>query len=740
MHIPSKLCQRCSYQNEAPYGNFASLCRDELPRSHRVTIPLDSLQETLDRENQCTFCHLVVSAISAAWAQSPPPSTIDGKPVGLTLCNRVVGVVAQDGTTLNYSENFAANDYQYSICRLVIECQPAPPGCPSEAELQAVDSGPGIKGIFDDKNLFSRRSSDRLRVIDFDLVKGWLNHCRTAHGAQCEVDPVDAKCNDAYADSFRMIDVKKLCIVDAKPSDSYAALSYVWGRAKVLQLVKANTATLYAENAFGAGDLGLPKTIQDAIKVVRKLEIPYLWVDALCIMQDDLDEKARVIGEMDLVYSRAALTIVAASGSHANTGIPGLKMGDREIAPFEKTASIPDSDYQLRVARQGSSGTVARLPWNGRGWTYQERLCSHRLLVFTEQQAFYWCGKAAWCEDTVLETDSPNVYYGEKPLHTLNVPNDKTDSFMKDVQNAETISMFEEYCKIVDEYTSRNLSFPSDIQDAFTGALRRFQINCEKRGTKLEFLFGLPSIWLELSMRWNHLPRDPKYERRKTEIRAPTGAMVPVPSWSWMGWTGGVEMGRSGITVTFALEAAMQPEVKWFYLDERGTSLQHVPTSASNHPRPAWFKTSTSPRVFREQWKQPDAPIDVVMSDLASFNPQALAGKLAFHTSTAVLSLVEHNLSLSTTKYVTDYNIGRTAQGSILLDPEWVISRDKTSFEFIVLSRSVTDDWQDPGKCDSLVVMLVDRQDGIAYRVAVGSIPESAWIEESPTWGLVVLG
>ncbi|KAK0715441.1 hypothetical protein B0H67DRAFT_447381, partial [Lasiosphaeris hirsuta] len=121
--------------------------------------------------------------------------------------------------------------------------------------------------------------------------------------------------------------------------------------------------------------------------------------------------------------------------------------------------------------------------WNTRGWTYQERLCSHRLLVFADQQVVYLCGVAAWCEDTVLETGDGHM---------------------------------------VDEYTSRNLTFPGDILDAFTGGLTRFEQNCKRReGIELESLFGLPAAaWKRRGLKWRH----------------PSGVEVAFPSWSWMGW------------------------------------------------------------------------------------------------------------------------------------------------------------------------------------------------------------
>ncbi|PVH97917.1 hypothetical protein DM02DRAFT_500578, partial [Periconia macrospinosa] len=64
----------------------------------------------------------------------------------------------------------------------------------------------------------------------------------------------------------------------------------------------------------------LPRTIRDAMYVVELLEERYLWVDCLCIVQDDVDGLKGIIHSIDHIFSAAQLTIIAASGADANTG------------------------------------------------------------------------------------------------------------------------------------------------------------------------------------------------------------------------------------------------------------------------------------------------------------------------------------------------------------------------------------------------------------------------------------
>lgn len=68
----------------------------------------------------------------------------------------------------------------------------------------------------------------------------------------------------------------------------------------------------------------LPKTIADSLRLVSKLKERYLWVDALCIVQDDDLELVEQTAQMDLVYAKALFTVVVAVGTNADGGLPGL--------------------------------------------------------------------------------------------------------------------------------------------------------------------------------------------------------------------------------------------------------------------------------------------------------------------------------------------------------------------------------------------------------------------------------
>lgn len=204
--------------------------------------------------------------------------------------------------------------------------------------------------------------------IDFDRVKRWLSACSNYHGPSCR-HQFDG--NSTLRSPFpglskiRFIDVKRRSLVERLSFSNYIALSYVWGMATSFRLTKANRIPLMQPNAItDVWDL-LPKTIRYAITVAEILGQRYLWVDSLCLIQNDPQDVESGMGVMDLIYEHSTLTIVAADGKDANYGLPGVYAGSRapqehiaEPIPGLRLAVYTDAEYRVE-------STV----YNSRAWT-----------------------------------------------------------------------------------------------------------------------------------------------------------------------------------------------------------------------------------------------------------------------------------------------------------------------------------------------------------------------------------
>lgn len=95
------------------------------------------------------------------------------------------------------------------------------------------------------------------------------------------------------------------CVTVAESGHRCACLSYVWGGAPTLKALRSNIDELMVEESLETRHSEIPKTIRNTIGLVEQLGIKYLWVDALCIVQDDTESKHVQIQAMAGIYANA---------------------------------------------------------------------------------------------------------------------------------------------------------------------------------------------------------------------------------------------------------------------------------------------------------------------------------------------------------------------------------------------------------------------------------------------------
>jgi hypothetical protein len=175
------------------------------------------------------------------------------------------------------------------------------------------------------------------------------------------------------------------------PDRRYVTLSYCWGASPTFE--KLQTNTIEALKA-GWSISSLSKTFQDAFVVTAKLGLQFIWIDAMCIIQDSEEDWKVESATMAKVYSYSFVNIAAAASSDANGG---LFRERRAFATNPVKVRIDWADY---VA--GDFYCVADDPWDrdvvdstllSRGWVFQERLLSGRTVYFSRNQLLWECGE-----------------------------------------------------------------------------------------------------------------------------------------------------------------------------------------------------------------------------------------------------------------------------------------------------------------------------------------------------------
>lgn len=204
--------------------------------------------------------------------------------------------------------------------------------------------------------------------IDIDRIKGWVAYCDENH-RNCVLRLAKTASLDPFLGLrvLRLIDVKSRCLTEiAANGPPYVALSYVWGSVPTFKLTSYNRPELLRPGALDMDEISLPRTISDAMLLTRQLGFRYPWVDALCLIQNDAEDVRQGVDVMDRIYELASLTIVAACGHDANSGLPGVRTGTRVETP-QLVGVKNDISFGVYF---GPDHLIMRSFYHTRAWTW----------------------------------------------------------------------------------------------------------------------------------------------------------------------------------------------------------------------------------------------------------------------------------------------------------------------------------------------------------------------------------
>ena len=238
------------------------------------------------------------------------------------------------------------------------------------------------------------------------IIKDWLRSCEKGH-SRCRRERTSRLSGWrpkrlVFVGSPNSKPVPRVCLDSELPQDAditYVTLSHCWGDNSIVTLTKRNIEAFQQSLPFDE----LPKSFQHAIIVTQELGIEYLWIDSLCIIQDSDSDWANESATMSSIYRHSYCTIAATGFSDGTKGLfvkrdPSLlKTGQIKItAKASSYQGLPSGSYYCLDDIWLKE--IVRAPLNQRGWVFQERWLSPRIVHFGGSQVFWECLDSEACE------------------------------------------------------------------------------------------------------------------------------------------------------------------------------------------------------------------------------------------------------------------------------------------------------------------------------------------------------
>jgi hypothetical protein len=315
--------------------------------------------------------------------------------------------------------------------------------------------------------------------------------------------------------------VPKLYITKGERSP-FVALSHCWGSTSKHPVLRTLTSDI-EQHQKGIPWTNLSKTFQDAIILTRRLGMDYIWIDSLCIIQDDIVDWRREAAKMALVYSGAHIVLSALAAENGSIGmlkpypmileVTGFFDHPRKT-PYRFFTTPSRRDIHDLIETDNANFISQKFPLSSRGWVLQERLLARRVVHFSADEMVWECRTRADCECGGIDKKST-----------------KHEHYMAQKTGVRAEQRIERWYHMVQEFTARNLTMLDDRLPACSGLAS--QIYLQEMGPyaaglwKHDLLAGLqwrvssddkltPRTWQPPSWSWSCTPLKVEFDFRRT--------------------------------------------------------------------------------------------------------------------------------------------------------------------------------------------------------------------------------
>ena len=398
------------------------------------------------------------------------------------------------------------------------------------------------------------------------MVRDYLKECKESHPECSPGGDADQTLPTRLIKIERTREGKSLRLVNARESEldpletRYAALSYRWGSRPFLSTTQENLqdhlrCIPVSPSPSDGTTSALPQGFSEIVDICWDLGVQYLWIDALCIIQGDAEDWSQESARMHQIYAQSWLTLVLAHTESPHVGfLQPIEDPSRPVIEisyvFDPSSGRKGSLFIQRLSYNGeleypawnsylaAEDDIDVSPWNSRGWTLQERLLPTRTLYIGINEMLglghVCCRRIA---DWGREKNHIKAPRRHKSLEKLRI---RADLAAQDLSPPPShFDMYQEWHRIVEDYSCRNLTQPSDKLAAISGLARL------NGGILGPYIAGLWVRNIAMDLTWKaryasspgadryHGMREPQPFRRPPAHRAPT--------WSWAANEGQVE-------------------------------------------------------------------------------------------------------------------------------------------------------------------------------------------------------
>lgn len=309
----------------------------------------------------------------------------------------------------------------------------------------------------------------------------------------------------------------KLHISASGEKGQYVTLSHCWGPGGIKFLL--TTANIEQLQGTIHTEI-LPRSFHDAIIITRRLGFRFLWIDAICIMQDSVEDWAHESSHMAEIYRNGILMISAVAGPDSDYGI----LRPRDILQSHRFGEHKEFVFQTGIHLSGTMDEDA--PLHHRGWCLQERIMAPRILHFGRKQLTWECVNGYWAEcrglaDIPMGGEIREARASAMPFiwplasKVLGFPSPRLE------EDRAQVGRLTAFYNCVSVFTARKLTKRSDKLPAFSGLASAFQT--------LELGAYLAGLWekdLAYGLNWRARHQEP-------DEGQPDSVEYIAPSWSW---------------------------------------------------------------------------------------------------------------------------------------------------------------------------------------------------------------